>query len=273
MEGKRGSRPAMRTVTLCEPSGPLRQGLAQRLEGEGISVRAFADGQAAWDAIHGEPPDALITAHRLPGLSGLDLLALITGASMGIPTVFIASGDNERVVAEALNLGAACCLFQGSADRLHAPLLRALERIFDRLRLMDENRLLLEELLEQNDRLERLVEERTAKLARAVEELRSFDETRSTFLSLMGHEIRTPLTSILGFTELLRGGGYDGEEELREILERIESAGGALRRFVEGSLELFEWTSGRVALEARRVEMRELLEGILTSEEEHIDWL
>jgi signal transduction histidine kinase len=53
--------------------------------------------------------------------------------------------------------------------------------------------------------LERQVREKTQELNQANEQLRQADALKSNFLSLVSHEIKTPLNAILGFAELITG--------------------------------------------------------------------
>ena len=60
-----------------------------------------------------------------------------------------------------------------------------------------------EELQKHREHLEELVEERTAELTKANEQLRELDHLKSMFMASMSHELRTPLNSIIGFTSVL----------------------------------------------------------------------
>jgi PAS domain S-box-containing protein len=50
----------------------------------------------------------------------------------------------------------------------------------------------------------------------AVEQLREVDRVKDAFVSSVSHELRTPITSILGYTELLRAGAY-GELDMTQL--------------------------------------------------------
>lgn len=52
--------------------------------------------------------------------------------------------------------------------------------------------------------LDARVAERTAELERANEELKELDQLKSNFLSTVSHELRTPMTSVIGFSKLVK---------------------------------------------------------------------
>lgn len=80
-----------------------------------------------------------------------------------------------------------------------------------------QNARLYEELEAYNSILEQAVEERTAELLAANEQLKELDQMKDVFLSTAAHELRTPLTSIRAFSELLLIREFDGERERRYL--------------------------------------------------------
>ncbi|GAB7080565.1 hypothetical protein JCM14635_22380 [Megalodesulfovibrio paquesii] len=59
-------------------------------------------------------------------------------------------------------------------------------------------------LQQSKDELESLVQRRTLELTEANRRLLELDELKSAFLSTVSHDLRTPLTSILGFAKLIQ---------------------------------------------------------------------
>ncbi len=68
-----------------------------------------------------------------------------------------------------------------------------------------------ENLVIQNEKLEAAVRERTKELEKATEKAKESDLLKSTFLANLSHQIRTPLNSIMGFSDLLSEQNFSGD--------------------------------------------------------------
>ncbi len=71
----------------------------------------------------------------------------------------------------------------------------------------------------------------------ALKEAQAASKAKSFFLATMSHEIRTPLNAVIGFSELLKGGGLSPEEQL-EYLDSINLAGNSLLQLINDVLDL-----------------------------------
>jgi signal transduction histidine kinase/ligand-binding sensor domain-containing protein/CheY-like chemotaxis protein len=89
-------------------------------------------------------------------------------------------------------------------------------------------------------------------------------DSKSNFLATMGHEIRTPLTAVLGMTELLLGTRLD--ERQRDYAGAIRQSGELLLRQVNDSLDLARIEAGKLALESVPFDPRAVLAGIVALE-------
>lgn len=77
-------------------------------------------------------------------------------------------------------------------------------------------------------------------------------EAKSTFLATMGHEIRTPMTGVLGMSELLLGTTLD--ERQRSYATAIHQSGQLLLRLVNDSLDLARVDAGKLALDDQQLD-------------------
>lgn len=84
-----------------------------------------------------------------------------------------------------------------------------------------------------------------------VEQLRELDRTKTDFLSTVSHELRSPLTSITGYIELLRDESDSLRPSQSRMLDVIERNSYRLRSLIEDLLTLSRIESG--AAETQRV--------------------
>jgi len=109
-----------------------------------------------------------------------------------------------------------------------------------------------EELDRYRHHLERLVEERTAELARARDAAEAASRAKSTFLTNMSHELRTPLNGIMGMIALARSHMIDPVG--REQLDKAKGAADHLLQVIGDILDISKIEAERMTLE--RVEFR-----------------
>ncbi|MGI8997191.1 MAG: sensor histidine kinase [Pyrinomonadaceae bacterium] len=117
------------------------------------------------------------------------------------------------------------------------------------------------EMSEQRHHIERLVEElrqRSTALEDANRELRRVNRYRSLFLARMSHDLRTPLTSILGFTEILLEHG-DLAAAPRNFCEKIQSSGFQLQASLNHLVDLSRLEAGQKELFLHEFSLREML--------------
>jgi signal transduction histidine kinase/streptogramin lyase/ActR/RegA family two-component response regulator len=87
-------------------------------------------------------------------------------------------------------------------------------------------------------------------------------EAKSAFLATMGHEIRTPMTGVLGMSELLLATPLD--ERQRGYVGAIRQSGELMLRVVNDSLDLARIEAGKLALDAVPFDPAALLDDVAT---------
>ncbi|MBI2344046.1 MAG: HAMP domain-containing protein [Deltaproteobacteria bacterium] len=78
--------------------------------------------------------------------------------------------------------------------------------------------------------------------------IRRLEDGRKEFVANVSHELKTPLTSIRGYTETLRGGALADPAVAQTFIEKIEKHAIQLQALVEDVLQLAESESGRMEL-------------------------
>jgi two-component system phosphate regulon sensor histidine kinase PhoR len=81
-----------------------------------------------------------------------------------------------------------------------------------------------------------------------VTRIRSLENMRKEFVANVSHELKTPLTNILGYAETLRGGAIQDAEASARFVEKIENNALQLKNLVEDILKVSEIESGRLEM-------------------------
>jgi len=210
----------------------------------------------------------------ISGIRGLELLQTALSIDDESQVLIVTDPSHLPETMETLRLGAYDYLLKPVTDV--SELMNKVENAWSTRQLKLENKKLLLDLQVSNENLTRTnrqlekakteieawnaeleerVKLRTIELEKANEELRTLDKLKSDFMTNVGHESRTPLTSIKGFTELLLMYPSTDPDQVAEFAGMILQDTNKLIRLVNGMLELSEldsnsdnvnWESGDV---------------------------
>lgn len=129
------------------------------------------------------------------------------------------------------------------ADVIACPVIDAEGRVVELLGVSRD----ISRKVAQQQHLERLVQARTGELSLAKEAAESASRAKSEFLANVGHELRTPLHAILGFTDLALGAATDAAQ--REDLQHVLEASRRLGKLIDAILETARLQAERVTLD------------------------
>ena len=93
-----------------------------------------------------------------------------------------------------------------------------------------------------------------------ITELRRLEQVRKDFVANVSHELKTPLTSIQGFSETLLGGALEDRVNSRRFVEIIRDHALRLSRITDDLLKLSRIEAGRLEPEFQTVFAKELIE-------------
>ncbi len=170
----------------------LPQALSLRIDGVKVDTSDSALG--ALEQIQEYDYDAIVSDIKMPGMDGLVLLAKIQELRPDTPTLLITGHGEHDLAVQALR-GGAYDFIQKPIDRDY--LVAALQRAIHTHQL--RHQVLKQQLaLELHAKtLERVVQKRTSELVEA-------NAAKDKFLSIVSHELKTPLTSLKGMAQFLR---------------------------------------------------------------------
>ena len=113
------------------------------------------------------------------------------------------------------------------------------------------------QLIEQQAQLEDLVSQRTAELTAALQAAKLAEQAKDEFLANITHELRTPLSAVIGFSNLARPLSTDSRQ--REYLDKLDSAGKTLSKIIDDLLDLSKIVAGRMEFETSLFSLRQLV--------------
>jgi two-component system phosphate regulon sensor histidine kinase PhoR len=113
-------------------------------------------------------------------------------------------------------------------------------------------------------------EEKTVFVFHDVTRMKRLEQMRIDFVANMAHEIRTPLTAILGFVETLRSGTVEEPEQSARFLMIIEEQARRLNRLLDDLLTLSNIELGETRFSFEEVPLAEALDQVLPVLEERI---
>lgn len=196
-------------------------------------------GQQALDILteKAEYYDLILLDVNMPGMDGFEVCRKLREIKLlnDIPVIFLTANTEPEYIIEGFN--------SGGQDYVTKPFHggELLSRISTHIELKESR----DKLKRMNIILEEMVKERTMeleeanrKLEEANVELQQLDHAKADFLGIISHEINTPLTGIMGFTEILKETLADSE--YLSMLEYLSFSAQRLHQFAKSSLTITE---------------------------------
>ena len=96
-------------------------------------------------------------------------------------------------------------------------------------------------------------------LIEAKEKAEESDRLKSAFLANMSHEVRTPLNSIIGFSELMVDPDFD-EDQKSEFIQHIIANGNNLLTVISDIMDISKLESGEITIRKSQINARAFIE-------------
>jgi len=95
-----------RLVVVVDDEESVRKAVQRLLRAAGLAIESFASAEDFLNSGQLDATGCLVTDIRMPGMSGLDLLAELNRQHLPIPTIFITAHGDENLRMQAMRAGA-----------------------------------------------------------------------------------------------------------------------------------------------------------------------
>ena len=182
-------------------------------------------GEEALEKIERNPPDILLLDHKMPGISGLEVLDRLAGRENDMLTIMITAYASIETAVSATKRGAYDFLAKPfTPDELKSTIRKAAARL----------------LLAKQAR--QLVEEKR--------------RVRFEFIRVLGHELKAPLNAVAGYLDLLQTHQLgDNLAAYDEVVARSLTRMDGMRKLIADLLDLTQIESGEKNRELTAVDL------------------
>jgi two-component system, OmpR family, phosphate regulon sensor histidine kinase PhoR len=97
-----------------------------------------------------------------------------------------------------------------------------------------------------------------------ITELKKLEEMRKDFVANVSHELKTPITSIRGFTETLLDGAMEDPAALQQFLSIINKESSRMQHLIEDLLQLSKLEKADLQLFSEKIKIEELVDGVIS---------
>jgi two-component system sensor histidine kinase/response regulator len=186
----------------------------------------------------------IISDQRMPKMTGVEFLTKSLTTHPDAIRVLLTGYADIEVVIEAINSGQIYRYVNKPWDPVD--LVNTVDKAVERYELGQE-------LMEKNRALQE-----------ALDELQTLDQAKNQFMVLVNHELKTPLTTMLSFADLLGETKLDVDQQ--RYLSRIRTAATRLQDMINDSLELVSAETKQTKLDLRSLAAKSVFSEKLLTE-------
>lgn len=205
----------MQHTILCVDDESDNVDALERLFRRKYRVLKATSGDAALKILAENQVTVIISDQRMPQMQGVELLSKSIAIHPNAIRILLTGYTDIDSVIAAINAG---------------QIYRYVTKPWDPVDLTNA----VDKAVERYEIGQELVEKNQA-LALALEELQTLDQAKNSFMVLVNHELKTPLTSLLSFSDLLAETNLSDDQNL--YLSRIRSSAARLQTMINDVLE------------------------------------
>jgi signal transduction histidine kinase len=139
-----------------------------------------------------------------------------------------------------------------------------LDSLFNQFSTSLENARLYSEVQDLSENLEKKVQEQVSELQKAYKKLQRIDQMKTEFISIVSHQLRTPLSVIKGHLSMVNEGVYNEEPEKKaKVLNDVYEANERLIGLVNDVLNASRIQSGRVEIKKEKADIVKVISDVV----------
>jgi signal transduction histidine kinase len=237
-------------------------------------VRACSGGEALKFLLNKDAAVILLDV-RMPNLDGIETAALIRERerTRNVPIIFLTAYESggAAYVARGYALGAVDYITKPvdpdalkSKVAVFVELYRKTEQIRHLYADLQRHAAALEQEIADRKRAEKERAESLLRAQAAQAKAEEANRLKDEFLATVSHELRAPLTAMLGWVALIRGGRLDKESKER-ALETIERNARSQKKLVDDLLDVSSIGAGNFTLDIELTDLAPVIESAVES--------
>lgn len=221
------------------------------------NIKGLSDSRNVVHTLIDFEPDIILLDLNMPFYTGYEIieqLKKIHSSNDYIPVLVLTADSSEEAKLKALQAGA--------SDFLSKPF--NLLEVDLRIRNLLFSAYLYQQTKEHEKELNRQVEEKTTSLIQKMEELTLEKEKvesslkfKSNFINNISHQIKTPLNSILGFSEILLDDQLSSEER-HDYVDLLKLSGKKLAKIINDFVEVSAIASSSHEIQQKAFKLQDL---------------
>lgn len=250
-------------ILLVDDDTALLQALPQMvdLRMKNVYVKTCDSAVHALELIKEYDYDAIVSDVKMPEMDGIELLSHVRELRPDTPVILITGHGDHELAIQAIRGGAYDYILKPiDRDTFAATLKRAIQTRQLRRKVVEQQLA----LSLHSKSLERLVEKRTSELVSA-------NATKDKFLSIVSHELKSPLSNLKGMTQLMLRQLEKGDERtlVHQGLVDMERSITRTEVLVQNLLDISLMETNLFVLNRRPCDLVELCRNLLNDYPQH----
>lgn len=212
----------------------------ERLFRKKYKVFKATSGAEGLEVLKKEPISLIISDQRMPNMTGVEFFAKSMKTHPDAIRILLTGYTDIESIIDAINSGQVYRYVTKPWDPVD--LANTVDKAVEKYELSHE------------------LKEKNAALKKAFADLKVLDEAKNHFMILINHELKTPLTVILSYLQLISDTNLDADQ--KKYLKRILESSNRLHALINDVLELVSAETGVLKIHPKKISTKKIIEGI-----------